>query len=60
MFFFQQNDVNSSYESVNLPGTIMDDMNPLAASDVLAQKYDNLEDFKISKASDMQKVCFLF
>lgn len=46
-----------SYESVQLPGSIMDDTQPLAAADVLQSKYDKYNDpFKVEKATDDKQV----
>ncbi|KAK8378725.1 hypothetical protein O3P69_009442 [Scylla paramamosain] len=47
----------TSYESVQLPGSIMDDTRPLANSDSLQAKYDKYQNhFKLQKGSDDSKV----
>ncbi|XP_042885220.1 anoctamin-4-like isoform X2 [Penaeus japonicus] len=54
-----QRDVRSggSYESVQLPGSIMDDTQPLASADILQSKYDKYNDpFKVQKATDEKQV----
>ncbi|XP_071550215.1 anoctamin-5 isoform X3 [Panulirus ornatus] len=48
---------SASYESVQLPGSIMDDTRPLTSSDTLQAKYDRYNDpFKVQKDSDVRKV----
>ncbi|XP_045615890.1 anoctamin-4 isoform X2 [Procambarus clarkii] len=48
---------SSSYESVQLPGCIADEMRPLAASDTLQAKYDSYSElYKVHKDTDVRKV----